>query len=100
MVLEYFEVEVNYMFVDNVVMQLIFYFVQFDVIIISNMFGDIFFDVLSVLVGLLGMLFFFFVGVYISLFELIYGFYLEVVGEDCVNFLVIILLVVMFLDSL
>lgn len=54
---EYFEVELSYMYVDNVVMQLIRVLKQFDVIVIGNMFGDILFDVAVMLIGFIGMLF-------------------------------------------
>lgn len=86
------------MFVDNVVMQLIQYFSQFDVILISNMFGDIFSDEVSVLVGFMGLLFLVLVGVYIFMFEFIYGFFLQAVGQDIVNFMVVIFFVVMLVE--
>ncbi|KPU45631.1 3-isopropylmalate dehydrogenase [Oxobacter pfennigii] len=53
---EYPEVELSHMYVDNCAMQLIRYPRQFDVIVTSNMFGDILSDEASMLTGSLGML--------------------------------------------
>jgi len=53
---DYPEIEVNYMYVDNAAMQLIRYPKQFDVIVTSNMFGDILSDEASQLTGSIGML--------------------------------------------
>ena len=53
---DYPEVEVNHMYVDNASMQLIRNPKQFDVIITSNMFGDILSDEASMLTGSIGML--------------------------------------------
>lgn len=53
---QYPDVELNHMYVDNCAMQLIKNPHQFDVIVTSNMFGDILSDEASMLVGSLGML--------------------------------------------
>lgn len=53
---EYPEVEVNHMYVDNAAMQLVRYPKQFDVIVTSNMFGDILSDEASMITGSIGML--------------------------------------------
>lgn len=53
---QYPDVELNHMYVDNCAMQLIRNPHQFDVIVTSNMFGDILSDEASMLVGSLGML--------------------------------------------
>ena len=53
---EYNSITLNYMYVDNAAMQLIKNPSQFDVILTSNMFGDILSDEASVLAGSLGML--------------------------------------------
>ncbi|MBX2817976.1 MAG: 3-isopropylmalate dehydrogenase, partial [Saprospiraceae bacterium] len=50
------DIEVNYMFVDNAAMQMIVYPAQFDVILTTNMFGDILSDESSVLAGSLGLI--------------------------------------------
>lgn len=53
---EYPEVEVNYLYVDNASMQLVKDPTQFDVIVTSNMFGDILSDEASMVTGSIGML--------------------------------------------
>jgi 3-isopropylmalate dehydrogenase len=53
---EYPEIETGYMYVDNCAMQLIRAPGQFDVIVTSNLFGDILSDEASVLTGSIGML--------------------------------------------
>lgn len=53
---DYPEVELNHMYVDNAAMQLVRYPQQFDVIVTSNMFGDILSDEASMITGSIGML--------------------------------------------
>ena len=53
---DYPEVELNHMYVDNAAMQLIRNPKQFDVILTSNMFGDILSDEASMITGSIGML--------------------------------------------
>lgn len=53
---DYPNVELSHMYVDNCAMQLIRYPAQFDVIVTSNMFGDILSDEASMLSGSIGML--------------------------------------------
>jgi len=97
---EYPNIEVNYMFVDNAGMQLMLHPAQFDVIITSNMFGDILSDASSVLAGSLGMLPSSSIGSNTSLFEPIHGSYPEVAGEDRANPIATILSAAMMLDNL
>lgn len=52
----YPDVELNYMYVDNAAMQLVRNPAQFDVIVTSNMFGDILSDEASMITGSIGML--------------------------------------------
>lgn len=52
----YPEVEVSYMYVDNAAMQLVRNPKQFDVIVTSNIFGDILSDEASTITGSIGML--------------------------------------------
>jgi 3-isopropylmalate dehydrogenase len=54
--LEYPDVEVSHMYADNCAMQLVRAPRQFDVIVTSNIFGDILSDLASMLTGSLGML--------------------------------------------
>lgn len=53
---DYPEVTLNHMYVDNAAMQLVRYPQQFDVIVTSNMFGDILSDEASMITGSIGML--------------------------------------------
>ncbi|KOF56856.1 MULTISPECIES: 3-isopropylmalate dehydrogenase [Clostridium] len=53
---EYPEVELNYLYVDNTAMQLVRDPSQFDVIVTSNIFGDILTDEASMVTGSIGML--------------------------------------------
>ena len=53
---EYGDVELTHMYVDNAAMQLVRDPNQFDVIVTSNMFGDILSDLASMLTGSIGML--------------------------------------------
>ena len=53
---EYKDVELSYMYVDNAAMQLVRNPSQFDVIVTSNMFGDILSDEASQITGSIGML--------------------------------------------
>jgi 3-isopropylmalate dehydrogenase len=53
---EYPDIETSYLYVDNCAMQLIRAPGQFDVIVTSNLFGDILSDEASVLTGSIGML--------------------------------------------
>lgn len=53
---DYPEVELSHMYVDNAVMQLVREPKQFDVVVTSNLFGDILSDTASMLTGSIGML--------------------------------------------
>jgi 3-isopropylmalate dehydrogenase len=53
---EFPEVELSHMYVDNAAMQLVRAPKQFDVIVTSNMFGDILSDAAAMLTGSIGML--------------------------------------------
>ena len=53
---DYPEVEVNHLYIDNASMQLVRDPKQFDVIVTSNMFGDILSDEASMITGSIGML--------------------------------------------
>jgi len=53
---EYSDVELSHMYVDNAAMQLVRAPKQFDVMVTSNMFGDILSDLTSMLTGSIGML--------------------------------------------
>jgi len=94
------DVELNFMFVDNAAMQLILNPAQFDVIVTSNMFGDILSDASSVLAGSLGLLPSSSVGAEVGMFEPIHGSWPEGAGQDRANPVAAILSAAMLLDHL
>ncbi len=96
--LQYSDVAVNYMFVDNAAMQIIINPKQFDVILTENMFGDIISDEASVLTGSLGLLPSASVGTGTALFEPIHGSYFQATGKDIANPIGSILSTAMMLD--
>ncbi|MEO0733527.1 MAG: 3-isopropylmalate dehydrogenase [Bacteroidota bacterium] len=96
----YPEVELNFMFVDNAAMQLILNPAQFDVIVTSNMFGDILSDASSVLAGSLGLLPSSSIGSAVGMFEPIHGSWPEGAGQDRANPVATILSAAMLLDHL
>ncbi len=94
----YADVAVDYMFVDNAAMQIILNPAQFDVVLTENMFGDIISDEASVLSGSLGLLPSASVGNTVALFEPIHGSYPQAAGKDIANPLGSILSAAMLLD--
>jgi 3-isopropylmalate dehydrogenase len=94
------DVELNFMFVDNAAMQLILHPAQFDVIVTSNMFGDILSDASSVLAGSLGLLPSSSIGSTVGMFEPIHGSWPEGAGQDRANPVAAILSAGMLLDHL
>ena len=95
----YPDISLDFMFVDNAAMQLIQYPKQFDVILTSNMFGDILSDEASVLAGSLGLLPSSSVGMQTSLFEPIHGSYPQAVGKNIANPMAAILSAAMLVES-
>jgi len=98
MAIEYPDVAVNYMFIDNAAMQMILSPKQFDVIITENMFGDIISDEASVLSGSLGLAPSASVGNITALFEPVHGSFPQAAGKDIANPIGAILSVAMMLD--
>lgn len=96
--LQYSDVAVDYMFVDNAAMQIIVNPRQFDIILTENMFGDIISDEASVISGSLGMLPSASVGNNTALFEPIHGSYPQAAGKDIANPVGSILSAAMMLD--
>ncbi len=96
--LQYPDVAIDYMFVDNAAMQIILNPAQFDVILTENMFGDIISDEASVISGSLGLLPSASVGPHIALFEPIHGSYPQATGKDIANPIGSILSAAMLLD--
>ncbi|SEQ72269.1 3-isopropylmalate dehydrogenase [Neolewinella agarilytica] len=97
---QYPDIELNFMFVDNAAMQLILNPAQFDVIVTSNMFGDILSDASSVLAGSLGLLPSSSIGSQVGMFEPIHGSWPEGAGQDRANPIATILSAAMMLDHL
>ena len=100
---DYPDIETSYMYVDNCAMQLIRAPGQFDVIVTSNLFGDILSDEASVLTGSIGMLASASLGSpgkdgkVMGLYEPIHGSAPDIAGQDIANPLAAILSAAMML---
>jgi 3-isopropylmalate dehydrogenase len=82
---DYPEVQFEFMYIDNAVMQLIRNPSQFDVIVTGNMFGDILSDAASVLPGSLGLMPSASLGDKVHLFEPIGGSAPDIAGQGIAN---------------
>jgi 3-isopropylmalate dehydrogenase len=80
---EYPRVEVRHLYVDNAAMQLVLDPTQFDVILTSNMFGDILSDEASALGGSIGLVPSASLGSGPGLYEPIHGSAPQLAGKDC-----------------
>ena len=95
---EYPDVELSHMYVDNAAMQLVRNPAQFDVIVTSNIFGDILSDEASMITGSIGMLQSASIGNgTIGLYEPIHGSAPDIVGQDKANPIATILSAAMML---
>jgi len=94
---EYPEVKVEYLYIDNAAMQLILNPNRFDVILTSNMFGDILSDEASVLGGSIGLLPSASFGEKYRLYEPVHGSYPQAAGKNIANPMATILSVAMML---
>ena len=94
---EYADVELSHMYVDNAAMQLIRNPKQFDVIVTTNMFGDILSDEASMLTGSIGMLPSASIGVDYAMYEPIHGSAPDIAGQNMANPLATILSAAMML---
>ncbi len=94
---DYPEVELQHMYVDNCAMQLIRNPGQFDVIVTTNMFGDILSDEASMLTGSLGMLPSASRGAKTAMYEPSHGSAPDITGKGIANPLATILSVAMML---
>jgi len=95
---EYPEVSLSHMYVDNAAMQLVRNPAQFDVILTSNIFGDILSDEASMITGSIGMLPSASLGATkLGLFEPIHGSAPDIAGQDKANPIATILSVAMLL---
>jgi len=98
--MQYNDVAVNYMFVDNAALQLILNPRQFDVILIENGFGDIISHEASIFSGSLGYAPSASLGTGNAMFSPIHGSYPQAAGKDIANPIGSILSAAMLLDYL
>jgi 3-isopropylmalate dehydrogenase len=94
---DYPDVELGHMYVDNCAMQLVRYPRQFDVIVTTNMFGDILSDEAAMITGSIGMLPSASLGDGRGMYEPIHGSAPDIAGTDAANPLGTILSVAMML---
>jgi 3-isopropylmalate dehydrogenase len=95
---DYPEISLSHMYVDNCAMQLIMNPLQFDVIVTTNMFGDILSDEAAVLNGSIGMLPSASRGYDKALYEPVHGSAPDIAGKNIANPLATILSVAMMLE--
>ena len=94
---EFPDVALSHMLVDNCAMQLVRYPKQFDVVVTTNLFGDILTDEASMITGSIGMLPSSSLGGKVGLFEPIHGSAPDIAGKGLANPLATILSVAMML---
>jgi len=94
---EFGDVELSHMLVDNCAMQLIRWPGQFDVIVTTNLFGDILTDEASMITGSIGMLPSASLGGAVGLYEPIHGSAPDIAGKGVANPLATILSIAMML---
>lgn len=82
---KYPEVQLSHQYVDNAAMQLIKNPKQFDVILTSNLFGDILSDLAAVIPGSIGLLASVSLGSSVALYEPIHGSAPDIAGRDLAN---------------
>jgi 3-isopropylmalate dehydrogenase len=93
----YAAIQLEHMLVDNCAMQLIRNPKQFDVVVTTNMFGDILSDEAAMLTGSIGMLPSASVGGKVGMYEPVHGSAPDITGQDKANPLATILSVAMML---
>ena len=96
--IQYHDIELSHMFVDNAAMQLIKNPQQFDVILTENMFGDILTDEASVIAGSIGLLPSASLGDKYALYEPIHGSYHKNTGKNIADPIATILSAAMMLN--
>ena len=97
---EYPEIECNEMIVDNTCMQLVMRPEQFDIIVTTNLFGDIISDLCAGLVGGLGLAPGANIGVDAAIFEAVHGSAPDIAGKDVANPCALLLGAAQMLDHL
>jgi len=81
----YPDVELNHMYVDNCAMQIVRDPKQFDVLVTSNLFGDILSDIAAMITGSLGMLPSASLGSKYALYEPVHGSAPDIAGKNMAN---------------
>lgn len=94
----YSDVALTHMYVDNAAMQLVLNPSQFDVIVTSNLFGDVLSDEAGAITGSIGLLPSASIGANNALYEPIHGSAPDIAGKGYANPLAAILSVAMMLD--
>lgn len=97
---EYPEIECNEMIVDNTCMQLVMRPEQFDVIVTTNLFGDILSDLCAGLVGGLGLAPGANIGRDCAIFEAVHGSAPDIAGQGVANPVALLLAAAQMLDHL
>jgi len=82
---DYPDVELSHLYVDNCAMQLIHNPTQFDVLVTTNLFGDILSDEAAMLTGSIGMLPSASIGSTVGMYEPIHGSAPDIAGKDLAN---------------
>jgi 3-isopropylmalate dehydrogenase len=96
---EYPQIEVTNMYVDNAAMQIVRDPKQFDVILTSNLFGDILSDIAGMITGSLGMLPSASIGETHAMYEPVHGSAPDIAGQNKANPLAAILSVAMLFEQ-
>jgi isocitrate dehydrogenase (NAD+) len=97
---QYPDVELSHLYVDNCAMQLVRNPLQFDVIVTTNLFGDILSDQISGLVGGLGLAPGANIGVGGAIFEAVHGTAPDIAGKGIANPGAVMLAACMLLDHI
>ncbi|NYZ63004.1 isocitrate dehydrogenase [Luteimonas deserti] len=97
---EYPEIEANEMIVDNTCMQLVMRPEQFDIIVTTNLFGDIISDLCAGLVGGLGLAPGANIGTDAAIFEAVHGSAPDIAGKGVANPCALLLAAAQMLDHL
>ncbi len=97
---DYPEIEFSDKIVDNMAMQMVMNPYQFDVIVTTNLFGDILSDLASGLVGGLGVAPGANIGDGVAIFEAVHGSAPDIAGQNLANPTALLLAAVMMLDYL
>ena len=95
---DYPSIKLNHMYVDNAAMQIVKNPKQFDIILTSNLFGDILSDIAAMITGSLGMLPSASLGSKYALYEPVHGSAPDIAGKNLANPIAAISSAAMMLD--